>query len=178
MAPWRAQPRQTDPQQTATPTGTAEAYALRLLVGRPLSAAQLKERLSEKGFAADAVDAALEAMRHYRYIDDAKYADMLRASAARQGKGPQWIAHTLRRRGIDPGLAREAAQVPADEAQAQAEALIGRRFAGRADAHTPRIRQRALRFLAGRGFSGGCAVAAVKASLGGAAAQDSDENLC
>jgi regulatory protein len=147
-------------------------------MGRPLSAAELRERLLRKGFAPTAVEAALEAMRGYRYIDDVKFAETIRASAARQGKGPKWIAHTLTRRGVDAETARQAARVPEDESLAAATALVARRFGHRPDRDNPKIRQRALRLLASRGFSGGCAYAAVRAALAAPYGDDSDPDMC
>jgi SOS response regulatory protein OraA/RecX len=146
-------------------------------MGRPLSAAELRKRLLNKGFAPAATEAALEAMRGYRYIDDVKFAETIRASAARQGKGPKWIAHTLTQRGVDAQTVRAAARVPEAESLAAATALVTKRFGSRPDRDNPKIRQRALRLLATRGFAGSCAYAAVRAALG-ARGDDTDPDMC
>lgn len=162
----------------ATPKGTAQALALRLLLGRPLSARQLYDKLVDKGFAHDSARAALDSMRDYGYIDDAKLAEMMRASAARQGKGPAWIKQQLSRRGVAGHLIAEAAKLPDDEALEQATALVRRRFAKPGMASDRKMQARVLRFLASRGFGAQTAYAAVRAGLEGQQAEDTDPSMC
>ncbi|HET6346596.1 MAG TPA: regulatory protein RecX [Myxococcota bacterium] len=138
--------------------------ALRLLGPRPLSVAELGGRLERRGFGADAIDAAVRAMQGYRYLDDSRLAEGVRASAERRGKGPQWIRNTLLKRGVSPEVAQSAAQVERAEALAQARALLHRRFSDPEALSEPRTRQRAFRFLCSRGFSSECVLAALRSS--------------
>lgn len=167
-----------EPIAQATDQRTAQALALRLLVGRPLSAHQLQTKLLEKGFTREVIAAVVSCMRDYGYIDDIKLAEMLRASAARQGKGPAWIKQQLRRRGVAADIIAEAAHLPDDEALAQATALIRRRFAKAAGGDDRKVQARALRLLASRGFAAQTAYAAVRAGLGGQQAEDIDASMC
>jgi regulatory protein len=148
---------------TLTPEAAINT-ALRLLGPRPLSVAELATRLGRRGFGTDAIDAAVRAMQGYRYLDDGRLAEGVRASAERRGKGPQWIRNTLLKRGVSPELAESAAQVERAEALAQARALLHRRFSDAEALSEPRTRQRAFRFLCSRGFSSECVLAALRSS--------------
>jgi regulatory protein len=131
--------------------GSATETALRLLSQRSLSERELRQRLEKREYAGPAIEAALEAMRGYNYLDDARLAESVRVAAARRGKGPRWIQATLYRRGIGEALAQEASQVDAATQTAQAREVLAQRFKdGLPDART---RQRAYRLLCSRGFN-------------------------
>lgn len=83
--------------------------ALRLLVGRELTAAELRERLSRRGFPPEAIDAALDRLVSERLVDDRRAALMrARQAATLRGRGPARVALELRRAGIAPELVSEA----------------------------------------------------------------------
>jgi regulatory protein len=155
--------REAPDAATLTPQAATD-IALRLLGPRPLSVAELASRLERRGFGANAIDAAVRAMQGYRYLDDRRLAEGVRASAERRGKGPQWIRNTLLKRGVAPELAQSAARVERAEALAQARALLHRRFSDAEALSEPRTRQRAFRFLCSRGFSSECVLAALRSS--------------
>lgn len=149
---------------------SATDTALRLLAQRSLSEAELRQRLAKREFPADAIDAAVQAMRGYRYLDDKKLAESVRLAAERRGKGPQWIQATLRRRGVASHLAEQASLVDVQDQVAQASALLLQRFPkGIGDART---RQRAFRFLCSRGFSQGSVYTALGKFKGADEADD------
>src|SRR6185437_5594928 len=91
--------------------GSATETALRLLAQRSLSEVELRQRLQRREYAAEAIDAAVQAMQGYNYLNDAKLAESVALAAERRGKGPRWIHSTLRRRGIAAPLAEKASVV-------------------------------------------------------------------
>lgn len=87
----------------------ARVTALRLLVGRELTAAQLRERLSRRGFPPETIEATLDRLVSEHLVDDRRAALMrARQAATLRGRGPARVALELRRAGIAPDVVREA----------------------------------------------------------------------
>ena len=101
------------------PTSNASdafSVALRLLSRCDRSEAQIREKLKQRGFAADEIATAIERCHHYRYLDDHRYALTRARALMRTGKGVGGrILRDLRQRGIDDNTARTALDQVADE---------------------------------------------------------------
>jgi regulatory protein len=130
--------------------------ALRLLAVRDRSEAELRSRLARRGFAAEAVEAALERCRQLGYLDDVRFArERARALlAAGRAVGPRLLAD-LHAHGIEESEARAAlaeAEAEIDPGRLLAE-LAARRFAD-FDYHSAdaRQRRRVVHYFLRRGF--------------------------
>ena len=108
-----------------------------------VSEADLKQRLSRRGYEAAEIEDATGLVRTYKYVDDDALADAAVREAARTGRGPYWVRQTLLRRGVSEALA----------ARAEAAAEKTSRDDARGKALTSAERQRASRFILSRGFS-------------------------
>ena len=98
--------------EPAQPKGTAYAAALRALALRRLTEVQLRERLSRRGFADDAVDGAVARCRGEGYLDDRLFAQLY-VEGRRKAVGDARLVAELVRRGIE----REAARAVVDAAE-------------------------------------------------------------
>lgn len=145
-------------------TQKAIQTALQALLKKPLSVHELTTTLQRHGYAGEVIEHVLKAVRAWGYLNDAHLAQAIRASALRRGKGPAWITQTLSQRGIDDSESTRAACVSENEALQQATLLLSKRMA-RAPLSSPKETQKALRFLAGRGFSRACAYQALREVL-------------
>ncbi len=88
---------------------TALDYAGDLLDARGYTEQELSKKLLEKGYAEEEVRSALDKLRDYGYVNDEAYARGMAEKGMREGKGSARIETELKKRGIDPELAREAA---------------------------------------------------------------------
>jgi regulatory protein len=143
----------------------ALARALRLLLQKSRSKANLRRILAEEGLAAADIDGALAEVQAHGYVHDGRLAESIGHAAHRRGKGPAWLEQALRQRQVDPDSAKEAlGDARAREGEDATRTLLARasRLPPAAD---PRARARALRFLLGRGFSPTAAQQAVRAWL-------------
>ncbi|MBV8150797.1 MAG: RecX family transcriptional regulator [Candidatus Eremiobacteraeota bacterium] len=86
---------------------TARVAALRVLAQRRLTEAQLWQRLERRGFAADAISAAVAGCKADGYLDDRLFAE-LHVCAARKPVGDVRLIAQLVQKGIDPEVARGA----------------------------------------------------------------------
>lgn len=77
--------------------------AVKLLAAKPRSILELRERLLEKGWTNDAiVDAVIDRLKEYGYLDDARYAGDLAASKLRQKpQGKRRLQQALSRKKLD-----------------------------------------------------------------------------
>ncbi|NUQ74011.1 MAG: regulatory protein RecX [Polyangiaceae bacterium] len=128
--------------------------AMRLLGVRQRSVFELRGRLIEKGFGAEAADAAIEKLLAAGYLDDAAFARALAASrAANKAWGPARIARDLSMRGIAKEIVKEAVSSACPEEQELAEAAF-ERWKKRNKGRTGREEmKKAFRHLSARGFS-------------------------
>lgn len=130
--------------------------ALKLLSLRDHAVAELGRKLAVAGHGAGEIEAAIARLEALGYLDDERFAEARARALCASGKlGQRAIAARLRQAGIadeivQRALARQCAQ--GDEF-AKASALIARRFPGLAESRDARLRARAARFLAYRGFS-------------------------
>jgi regulatory protein len=132
----------------------ALASATRALARRPRSRAELAALLRRRGYAEQAIAAALERLEAQGLLDDAAVAGAVGRQAAARRLGSRRVKQILAQRGVREGDARTAEEESRAADLERARALLERRFpagVGRA----PAERARAARLLARRGFPGG-----------------------
>ena len=96
-------------RRTPDGAGDPERDALAMLVRRPLTAAEVRKRLLERGHAAGAIDEVLRRLAAAGYVDDFKLAShYLQARAERGGRGPRRLLAELARRGVPDAIAQRA----------------------------------------------------------------------
>ena len=143
------------------------AAALALLARRELSAAQLTERLINKGYDPDAATATVARLETEGAVDDRRAAAMIaRRAATISHRGP----HRARQQIEAAGIASAVARVAVDEAYAEAgvdavlERALDRRLSGpvRDRSHFEKL----CRYLIRQGFDSGAAITAVRARGG------------
>ncbi len=107
-------PRTVDPQRTRTRT---LQRAVKLLAAKPRSIGELRERLLEREWATEeAVDATLERLKEYGYLDDATFAQTFASYRVRQKPmGRSRVAMDLARKKIDRETATQALDKVFDE---------------------------------------------------------------
>ena len=77
--------------------------AVKLLAAKPRSAAELRERLLEKEWTdAKTVDAVIEKLKEYRYVDDQQFArDVAGSALARKPQGRYRLRQSLSRKQLE-----------------------------------------------------------------------------
>ncbi|MDR0247727.1 MAG: recombination regulator RecX [Burkholderiales bacterium] len=128
-----------------------KATVIRMLARREYGRAELAQRLSQRGVAADEIESVLDEMAALGFLSDTRYAESLvRQKQGRYAK--RAIAYTLKERGLDRDTAEAAlsALETTDETD-EALALWRKRFGTLPE--NERERNRQLRFLLSRGYS-------------------------
>jgi regulatory protein len=129
--------------------------ALRALGHRDRSAREIERRLTERGFAPEEREQALEALRRTGVVDDERFARNRAESLAARGAGDELIRHDLVRAGIERDVVDEAVALLEPEAR-RASRIVERRGAG----------PKTARYLASKGFSRDVVAAAVASDEG------------
>lgn len=134
---------------TEKPDSPAElkARALRHLVRREHSRAELARKLAPHAESAAALERVLDFLAEKKSQSDLRYAEE-RARVLSRKYGPARIRHELRAKGIAGELVES---IRADGELERARAILNRRY--RAPAATREERAKRARFLQGRGFS-------------------------
>jgi regulatory protein len=133
----------------------AYAAGLRLLAGREMSAARVRERLRRRGLPDDAIDDAVTRLAQAGALDDARAARAsARAQAAVKLRGRHRIARELERQGFAPALVEATlAETLGDADQRAAIArLVSSRLRGRDTLGDPAAYRRLFGSLLRRGF--------------------------
>lgn len=127
--------------------GELKARALRHLVRREHSRAELARKLAPHAESSSALDALLDELAARKQLSDERYAEE-RARALARKYGPARIRHDLKSKGIADHIVERVSH--ADELE-RARAVLARKY--RQPATTREERARRARFLQGRGFS-------------------------
>jgi regulatory protein len=120
----------------------ATELALRALRHRDRSRRELELRLAREGVSVEEREEVLESLTGSGVVSDERYAHQRARSLAARNAGDTLILADLRRNGIADDVARSALEELEDEGERAARIFAWR---GRGD--------RALRYLAGKGFS-------------------------
>lgn len=87
---------------------SAYNHALWLLGAREHSAQELQQKLSRKGFSAEDIQAAIDRLSEYNYVNDQRFAEAFARSKAAKPLGKQRILSELKMKGIDDASAKQA----------------------------------------------------------------------
>jgi len=139
--------------------------ALRHLARRELSEAQIRQRLSKRGFLPDDIDTAVARLRENGSLDDARVASAIaRSQLSLKKRGERRVRREIEAAGIASALAERAiAEVYGDvDADALLASAIDRRL-GTRQLDDDREMARIYRYLVGQGFESDRAMAALRA---------------
>ena len=149
----------------------ARVAALDSLARRDRPAGDLKRKLVVKGYDASVVDALVQRLTVEKLVDDRRYAENFIGFHAARGQGPLRVRAELRRLGVDSILIEEAIQSFADWLEPLRQARQ-KKFGSRLPTDYAE-RQRQVRFLGYRGFTG----AQIRLALGFDTDLDSDTGI-
>jgi len=124
--------------------------ALRLLARREHSRAELARKLRTYVRPEEDLEALLEDLSRRRLLSDERYAES-RAHALSRKYGAARIAHELRAKGLDKGLAEQTAKAAGVTEVERAREVWRRKF--RVAPKTREEQAKQMRFLQSRGFS-------------------------
>jgi regulatory protein len=129
---------------------TLRERALRLLARREYSRRELQGRLAPHAASEEELAALLDALAGRGQLSDARYAEA-RVHALSRKYGAARIVHELKSKGVDPGVAEQAAAAARESDLERARSAWRRKF--KLPPATREDRARQARFLQSRGFS-------------------------
>ena len=141
-----------------SPTGrerSAYVAALSLLARRELSEAQVRQRLTRRGYADADIDEAIARLKREGSLDDARVAEAIaRTETSLKRRGRLRVKRQIQAAGISSATATRAVNdVFADlDDDALLEAALAKRLRGREHVDDERDLQRLYRYLVGQGF--------------------------
>ncbi len=137
----------------------ARAGLLRLLGYRQRSRREAADYLQRKGFDEPVIDAVLEEMERWNYLDDRRFAVDCIESGLRRGIGPHRVRHNLLAKGVSKEIVEEELTrlYSAEQELALARSLLHKRAAVKKDLTEERWVRRQAAYLQQRGFSAGIA---------------------
>lgn len=135
--------------------GSAYVFALTLLSRRELSEAQVRGRLTRRGYDAESIDDAITRLKAERALDDQRTAGaMARTAVTVKRRGRLRVRREIERAGITAAVARQAVEETFGEIDEDAmlEAALSRRLRpGKSLKETAEF-GRLYRYLVGQGF--------------------------
>ena len=143
---------------------SAYLTALQQLARRELSEAQIRQRLTRRGFPSDDIDTAITRLRQDGSLDDARVAAAIaRSQLSLKKRGARRVRREIEAAGISSALAdRAVAEVYADvDSDALMVAAIDRKL-GTRRLDDDREMARLYRYLVGQGFESDRAMAALR----------------
>lgn len=142
----------------------ARQLVLRQLAMAPRSRSQLAGKLADRGCPPEVADVVLDRFEEVGLIDDEEYAAMLvRSQVASKGLSRRGLAHELRKKGIDAGIADDAlAQVDPDDERRTARALVDKRLRAMGGLAVEVQTRRLAGMLARKGYPSGLAYAVIR----------------
>jgi regulatory protein len=129
---------------------TLRERALRLLARREHSRAELGRKLAVHAGSEDDLEALLEDLLRRKLLSEERYAES-RAHSLSRKYGAARIAHELRAKGLDKGLAEQASSAARATEVERAREVWRRKF--RVAPKTRGEQAKQMRFLQSRGFS-------------------------
>ena len=128
-----------------------QRLALSLLAARDHSRGELARKLAARGFAADAVDTAIDALAEAGLLDESRLAEAYVAERLRKGFGPLRIRRELRGKGLCDDLIEPHLRLSSGDWLDLIATAHAKRF-GSDPATEAKERGRRGRFLEYRGF--------------------------
>lgn len=145
----------------------AWAVALRALGRREHCAAELRGKLSQRGYPDEVVDSVIRRLRDDGSLSETRYAEAFLRMRIRAGESPWLAAQKARARGVDERALQDAladAQDAFDAQQACAQ-LLARRDPSGLRFEDERVWRKQARFLRNKGFDAATIVRALKRDL-------------
>jgi regulatory protein len=147
--------------------GKAVEAAIRLLTRRPRSEREIRQRLREKGFDVPAIDAAVERLEGWRYLDDFEFARFwVENRESHKPRGRRLLEQELRQKGIDRELITETIDAAGLDERAAALELGRSKLRTYSGLEDQTIRRRLGSYLARRGYDFGTVRATLDQLLG------------
>jgi regulatory protein len=143
------------PADPAEARQAARAVALRLLAGREMSAARLRDRLGTRGFAVDVIDDTVERLTAAGILDDRRAAQAAaRTLVAVRQRGRHRVGRELEQMGFGRDLARETTESIFGETDERAvvDRVVSSKLRGRRSIPDPAAYRRLYASLLRRGF--------------------------
>ena len=142
---------------------TAVEYAASLLGVRMYSTAEFRRKMYDKEYPGAEIRQVIEDFTRKGYLNDVLYAENLASGMTARGDGKRKIAGKLRAKGIDPEIIGETlsqldSEIPEEDAAWQA--LQKKKTALLREADERKRKEKAVRYLAGHGFSASAAFSA------------------
>jgi regulatory protein len=104
------------PPERARSEEAAKEAALRILGRGPRTEREIRDRLTERGYATGAIDGALERLRRVSLLDDRAFLrSYLRVEVPRRLEGRRLLVQRLKRRGLSGALLEELDQFLDDD---------------------------------------------------------------
>ncbi len=131
--------------------------AIRILARRSHACAEIRQKLRQRGFDADIIQAVISECERMNYLDDRQTAGQYFRELKNRGWGAQKIRAEMRKKGLYGDLAES---LISDYAESQEEREIARNVLEKKKAAFDRERdgrkrkEKIFRFLSSRGFSG------------------------
>ena len=149
---------------------TAMEYAILLLGRRACSTAELRKKMLAREYSVPEIARVLEECTCRGFLNDRAYAESLAESVYLRGGGRNKAARKLQLKGIDREiientLAEREADGVGSELSSALSALERRKALFEREPDPRKRREKALRFLAGRGFSAATAYEALNRIL-------------
>lgn len=136
------------PRADSSSPQAALASAHRILALRDHGSGELKVKLLRRGFAQEAVEAALRSLLSKGFLDDQAFAKRYAESELQRGQGPVKIRAKLRARGV-----LEEPPLDAEVEEASLRELLRRKGVASSTLTDPKARAKIQRFLRGRGYT-------------------------
>lgn len=148
-------------------SGTEDTYqaALRMLAGRELSEAQVRQRLARRQHDQESIDAVITRLKADGSLDDARAAGAIaRSQTALKKRGKRRVRREIEAAGIDPSIARSAVDETFTglDIEALLLAALARRLRAGARIADDKEFQRLYRYLLAQGFEAGQVAAALR----------------
>jgi regulatory protein len=139
----------------SSPADRTYLAGLTLLARRELSEAQIRQRLSRRGYEAGDIETAIARLKAERALDDLRVAHAIARTETRiRGRGRLRVKRQIEAAGITKELAQQAVDAVFEEVDSDAllAAALERRLRGRPHIEDDREFQRLYRYLATQGF--------------------------
>ena len=128
-------------------------YALKLITFKDRTEKELIERLKEKKFSEENIEATVEFMKEYGYINDKSYTERYVSDCV---KLKAWGKNRIRKELLYKGIERELIDKKLDELQFDTREILEKEMEKRfknADFENPKQRARIFSYFARRGYS-------------------------
>ena len=136
-----------------------------MLAARELSEAQLRQRLTRRGYDADAIDEAVTRLKADKTLDDARVAGVIaRSEVGLRKRGRLRVRRRIEAAGISSAIAQRAIDETFRDVDAESlmSAALDKRLRGRTSIEDDRELQRLYRFMIGQGFEPDRVIALLK----------------